>query len=107
MRDLMDKDPSRDAITRDTVVLGDLIDMLLTEVINSSGKRVTVPTMTSHLQNTRLYLRNYMNTDGSRHASLAVKELKELKRHLKSCDGVVDLLIRATQDERLKSNKLQ
>lgn len=103
----MDKDPAREAITRDTVVLGDLIDMLLTEVTNSSGKRVTVPAMTAHLQATRLYLRNYMNSDASRHASLAVKELKELKRHLKACDGVVDLLIRATQDERLKSNKQQ
>lgn len=105
MRDLLDKDPQRKGVTRDTIVLSDLLELLFSDSKNSSGKTIKLPTIVKFLQTINLHVRNAMNTSESRHYSLAVKELKALKEIRRQEDELIDLYIRALQDERLILNQ--
>lgn len=106
MRDLLEKDPTREVIDTSTIVLDDLVDMLMMEARDGNGKKVMMPSVVVWLKDIRLHTRNFMNTDESRHATHAIKSLKSLRATLKQWEKRCELLERAVKDERLKSNQI-
>ncbi len=101
-RDLIDKDPGRKEVNRDTIVLSDVLDVMLTEVPDGNGGHVQVPLSVDHLKLIHLHVRNAVTTGERRFYTMAEKSIKDFIRARKQEDKAIEMFLRAVLDERIR-----